>query len=153
MTAISLKHAIIAGTAPTWHHPNWSPIAIASQLLLLLLVMMIHCGQGEASTILSTEAASTTMAAPTTTTARLVITVAHLSLVTLAKFVLITTLCGAFVALIVSFAVWCIALLSEVSLISYRAKMTVRSTVASGATAATSSKTATVMISTTEVAA
>lgn len=152
MTAISLKHAIIAGTAPTWHHPNWSPIAIASQLLLLLLVMMIHCGQGEASTILSTEAAST-MAAPTTTTARLVITVAHLSLVTLAKFVLITTLCGAFVALIVSFAVWCIALLSEVSLISYRAKMTVRSTVASGATAATSSKTATVMISTTEVAA
>lgn len=152
MTAVSLKHAIIAGTAPTWHHPNWSPIAIASQLLLLLLVMMIHCGQGEASTILSTEAAST-MAAPTTTTARLVITVAHLSLVTLVKFVLITTLCGAFVALIVSFAVWCIALLSEVSLISYRAKMTVRSTVASGATAATSSKTATVMISTTEVAA
>lgn len=152
MTAISLKHAIIAGTAPTWHHPNWSPIAIASQLLLLLLVMMIHCGQCETSTILSTEAAST-MAAPTTTTARLVITVAHLSLVTLAKFVLITTLCGAFVALIVSFAVWCIALLSEVSLISYRAKMTVRSTVASGATAATSSKTDTVMISTTEVAA
>lgn len=152
MTAISLKHAIIAGTAPTWHHPNWSPVTIASQLLLLLLVMMIHCGQCETSTILSTEAAST-MAAPTTTTARLVITVTHLSLVSLAKFVLKTTLCGAFVALIVSFAVWCIALLSEVSLISYRPKMTVRSTVASGATAATSSKTATVMISTTEVAA